>query len=72
MTKTITYNFKHKCPHLNRIHSISIDYGEINMLGSLETHYKKMNYFCNEAPECSFKDSYGRCPVYLAAPSRPR
>lgn len=71
MSKTITYPYQAQCPYLNDIHSISINYSEIQMCCYSKSPYKKSNYSCDKSDDCTFKDRYGRCPVYLKAPSDP-
>ncbi|MBV4430717.1 hypothetical protein KM803_09220 [Clostridium tyrobutyricum] len=73
MQRKLTYNFNAQCPYLNEPHYISIDYIEFDMLGSNGSNYKKGSYYCDKANNCPYpsKDKWGRCPVYLDAPSRP-
>jgi hypothetical protein len=73
MQITLTCTFNLKCPYLNRLQQISIDYMEVPMCGTTQQCYKKGDYSCDEMDNCPFpsKDKYGRCPVYLNAPSRP-
>ena len=73
MSKTVRYRFTAECPYLNDTHSIYIDYIEVLMSCNPQPGYKKSTYSCNLVEECpySHNDSYGRCPVYLKAPSRP-
>lgn len=73
MNTHINYIFKAQCPYLNRINSISVDYLEVPTLGTAQCGYKKGNYYCDYMNNCPFpaKDKWGRCPVYLSAPSQP-
>ena len=71
---TISSTHTDECPYLNKQHSISVNYAEIPIAGQLSNGYKKMNYSCGEISNCPYpsQDKWGRCPVYLSAPSRPK
>ena len=68
----IRYSFKSEGPHLGKSHLIIVEYAKIEVCGTTETLYKKMSYTCREGSDCTFKDEYGRCPLYLDAPSNPK
>lgn len=74
MQNTIRYIHTDECPYLNEEHSILIDYAEIPIAGQLDNGYKKGTYSCDEISDCPYpsNDKWGRCPVYLSAPSRPK
>lgn len=61
------------CPYLNSEHKIYVNYNEVPILGQLNYGYKKMDYSCDYCEECpsEFKDEYGRCPLFISAPSEP-
>jgi len=66
------YNFRSKCPKLETLHSITIEYAEVNVCGDSKTYYTKLSYSCNEGYDCTFKDKYGSCPIYKIAPNNPQ
>lgn len=72
MSETIRHT--DECPYLDEEHSILVNYAEIPILGQLSNGYKKMDYSCSEMSSCPYpdKDQWGRCPVYISAPSRPK
>lgn len=58
-----------ECPQLSKHNTVTIEYDEISMLGSIKTQYKKMGY------SCSYESSNGcevsnceKCPIYLSSP----
>lgn len=71
MHNTVSSIHTDECPYLNEQHSISVNYAEIPIAGQLSNGYKKMDYSCSEDTDCTFKDQYGRCPVYNTAPKNP-
>ena len=72
MSRKITYQYSGQCPKCNGPHSISITYAEIPIVGQSAPGYKKMSFTCDWSEDCLYMDEYGRCPVLLSAPDKPR
>lgn len=70
---SIIKSFQSQCPYLDKPHSIAVECAEVNMCGTMDSHYKRIGYDCNMINECPYpsKDKYGRCPVYLESLSHP-
>lgn len=51
------------CPYTNDIHSISVEYAYVSMVGSLKNHYKKIGFDCEHYDECQNDN----CPIYWAS-----
>lgn len=63
--------YKGYCPQSNTNRIISIKLAEVSFIGDLSPEYKKMSFNCPDYDICNYLDSYGRCPLYIQAPSQP-
>ena len=73
MDRKISYRHTDFCPYHDSPHSISVTYAELHCVGQKKTGYKAISYSCDCSDTCPYpsQDPYGRCPVYLTAPSAP-
>lgn len=73
MARTITYTHSGTCPYVEGIHSIHVNYTEVNMVGRSSPGYKKISYSCELSNECPYpgRDQFGRCPVFMSSPDKP-
>ena len=73
MGRKLTYNFTGDCPHAGDHQTISINYLEVPLLGTLSSGWKKDTFRCPNS-DCCPPSPYGDhrdCPLYLAAPDNP-
>lgn len=64
----VSFLYSDFCPYAKANRAIHIDSTEI----SPSLGYKKLGYLCEDSESCPHLDEYGRCPIFLKAPSEPR
>lgn len=67
MGRKVTVMASGFCPEANRNMQIRVTFEELNMLGSRETHYRKVGFLCDHYSEhgCSTCGSTGSdCPLF--------
>ena len=68
MDRNIRVRYSGKCPYLNKIRAIEIDFAEFYIAEDTTPYYKKLGYFCSDVDECTCCDEYGACPLFNHAP----
>lgn len=63
--ETMVKSFTGDCPHLNRQHTITVEYVHIPILGSTSDSYHKASVECDYSDDCPLSDN---CPLYLSVP----
>lgn len=59
------------CPEHDCQLTIRVGYSYIPICGADHDCYKKMDYFCEYGNDCKSQDEYGRCKLFMSAPSDP-
>lgn len=54
------------CPVTKCKKTISVDFAEYSMCGDQITHYQKVGFDCEDADECTYRDEYSECPIFLS------
>ena len=56
------------CPYVSGEHTISVEYQEVNMTGTLQHTYLKTEYDCSMISECTIEyDPKLGCPLFQDA-----
>lgn len=68
MNKNIRIRYSGKCPYLNEIKTIEIDFVKFYISEEPAPCYKKLGFVCSNIDECTCCDEYGACPLFNQAP----
>lgn len=61
------------CPKFDENKTIEVTFQELNLLGQLQPHYKRLGYRCDHEAlnGCNVSDENRMCPIYASTSNYP-